>query len=75
MTWSTELLVAEADGLLSRAERELQRYRDARDTGQGARRAEQDLKRLQLYRAVLTSTNSAHALMPEYVAARRRLEG
>jgi hypothetical protein len=71
MTWSTELLIAEADRLLSRAEKELQRHRDIQDTSAGARRAEQDVKRLRLYRAVLSSANSAHALMPEYVAARR----
>jgi hypothetical protein len=33
-------------------------------------RAERELKRWQLYRAVLAITNSAHALMPEYVFAR-----
>jgi hypothetical protein len=70
MSLSTELLVAEAERLLARAKRVVERHRDLEDTGEIARRAEQELKRLQLYRAVLKSTNSAHALMPEYILAR-----
>jgi hypothetical protein len=35
-----------------------------------ARRALRQLQKLRLYRAVLTSKQSAAALMPEYVAAR-----
>jgi hypothetical protein len=74
MSWSSQQLIAEADTLMSRAEGAVRRYREARDTGPAARRAEQDLKRLQLYRAVLAHTNAAHALMPEFIAARRWLE-
>jgi hypothetical protein len=67
---STKVLVAEADRLLARAERQVEHYRRSNDTSEFARRAELDLKRLHLYRAVLASTNSAHALMPEYVVVR-----
>jgi len=70
MSLSTELLVAEAERLVTRAERAVARHRSVADTGDLALRVELELKRLQLYRAVLKSTNAAHALMPEYVAAR-----
>ena len=70
MSLSTKVLLAEADRLVARAERQLRHYRKAKDTSEFARRAEQELKRLHLYRAVLTSTNAAHALMPEYALAR-----
>ena len=70
MPLSTKVLVAEADRLVARAERQVERYRRLNDMREFARRAELDLKRLHLYRAVLASTNSAHALMPEYVVAR-----
>jgi hypothetical protein len=71
MPLSTKVLVAEADRLVARAERQVAHHRKARDASDFAKRAERELKRLQLYRAVLASTNSAHALMPEYVFARR----
>jgi hypothetical protein len=67
MSFSNELLVAEAERLIARAEREVRRHRGG---GEPALQAERELKRLQLYRAVLKGTNSAHALMPEYVTAR-----
>jgi hypothetical protein len=67
MTLSTRVLVAEADRLIARAERQVARHRKARDASDFAKRAERELKRLQLYRAVLANTNSAHALMPEHV--------
>jgi len=70
MLLSTEMLVGEADRLLARAERAVKRHRELGDTGVGARRAQQELRRLQLYRAVLVSTNTAHAVMPEYAVAR-----
>jgi hypothetical protein len=70
MSLSKELLAAEADRLVARAERELQRHRDLATQGEIALRAERELKRLNLYRAVLKSANSADALMPEYVFAR-----
>jgi hypothetical protein len=70
MSLSMKVLVAEADRLVARAERQVERYRRVNDTSEFALRAELDLKRLHLYRAVLASTNSAHALMPEYALAR-----
>jgi len=70
MSLSTKVLIAEADRLVARAERQVRHYRRVNDMSEFARRAELDLKRLHLYRAVLASTNAAHALMPEYVAAR-----
>ena len=70
MSLSTRVLVAEADRLVARAERQMERYRRMNDTSAFARRTELELKRLHLYRAVLASTNAAHALMPEYVVAR-----
>jgi hypothetical protein len=48
MALSTELLVAEADRLVDRAERKVQRHRSIQDTSEFARRAEQELKRLHL---------------------------
>ena len=41
------------DRLVARAERQVERYRRVNDTSEFARRAELDLKRLHLYRAVL----------------------
>jgi hypothetical protein len=70
MSLSKELLVAEAERLLARAERKVRRYRSMRDNGAIAQRAELELKRLHLYRAILGSNNCARALMPEYVLAR-----
>ena len=70
MALSRKVLLAEADRLLARAERQVEHYRKANDSSEFAQRAERELKRLHLYRAVLTSTNAAHALMPEYVLAR-----
>src|SRR5438128_1325976 len=70
MLLSTEMLVGEADRLLARAERAVRRHRELGDTGVSARRAQQELSRLQLYRAVLVSANTARAVMPEYAALR-----
>jgi hypothetical protein len=70
MPLSTELLIAEADRLVARTEREIERHRSAADGGAMAERAAAELKRLHLYRAILTSSNAAHALMPEYIVAR-----
>ena len=69
MSLSRELLLTEADRLVARAERKVRRCRSNRDT-EHALRAEQELKRLYLYREILTSNNSAQALMPEYVFER-----
>jgi len=67
MSLSPELLVAEAERLVARAEREVKRQ----GTGQSehARRSLRELQRLRLYRAVLISERAASALMPEYVEA------
>jgi hypothetical protein len=73
MSLSQELLVAEAERLIARAEREVRRNRRG-GLSEKAERAEFELKRLQLYRAVLRSSNSAHALMPEYILARGLVE-
>ena len=70
MALTTQVLITEVDRLIARAERQLRRHRSVEGIGEVAKRAELELKRLQLYRAVLRSSNSAHALMPEYVAAR-----
>jgi hypothetical protein len=69
MSFSTKCLVAEADRLVACAEGRVARYRIAAD-GAMAQRATSELKRLHLYRAILTSSNAAHALMPEYIVAR-----
>ena len=74
MFLSPEMLAAEAERLVSRAEQEVHRYRAAADASELAHRAELELKRLQLYRAVVKSVNSAHVFMPEYVAARGLIE-
>ena len=66
MPLSTEVLVAETERLVARAELAI---RDGAGNA-SALRAEQELKRLRLYRAILISTNAAHALMPEYLVAR-----
>ena len=68
MSLSPELLIAEADRLAARAERELKRHGAGKN--EHAHRAQRKLDRLRLYRAVLTSKQAASALMPEYVAAR-----
>jgi hypothetical protein len=69
MTLSRWLLLAEADRLVTRAEAHVERYRKTKDASALAE-YERELKRLQLYRAVLASSNSAHAIMPEYIVAR-----
>ena len=69
MSLSRRLLIAEAERLVARAEREVKRHSRAADTDI-ARRAQRGLQRLQLYRAVVRSVNSAHAIMPEYAVAR-----
>ncbi|MGE3702666.1 MAG: hypothetical protein AB7G08_28450 [Hyphomicrobiaceae bacterium] len=69
MSLSRRLLIAEAERLVARAEREVKRHRRAAHTDV-ARRAERELQRLQLYRAVVRNVNTAHAIMPEYAVAR-----
>ena len=68
MSLSRRLLIAEAERLVARAERHLKRHHRAADTDI-ARRAERELQRLQLYRAVVRSVNTADAIMPEYAVA------
>jgi hypothetical protein len=82
MSLSSDLLLSEADRLVSRAQTRLRSHRertaalesqslDAREERELAAIAERDLKRLELYRAVLRgSSNPAHAMMPEYILAR-----
>jgi len=81
MALSTQLLLAEANRLIFRAERHVESSREyvarlevqSLDTGEAkerTKRAERELKRLELYRSVLKNSNSAEALMPEYVLAR-----
>ncbi|MGE3702684.1 MAG: hypothetical protein AB7G08_28545 [Hyphomicrobiaceae bacterium] len=69
MPLSKTLLIAEAERLVARAERDVKRHSRAAHTDI-ARRAERELQRLQLYRAVVRSANAAHAIMPEYAVAR-----
>ena len=69
MPLSRRLLMAEAERLVTRAEREVKRHSRAAHTDI-ARRAESELQRLQLYRAVVRTANAAHAIMPEYAVAR-----
>jgi hypothetical protein len=81
MSFTTSLLILEADRLADRAERKLRLCREriaeleshSLDAGllhDRAKQAERELKRIDLYRAVLKSSNPAHALMPEYIVAR-----
>ena len=69
MSLSRRLLIAEAERLVARAEREVKRHSRATHTDI-ARRAKRHLERLQLYRAVVHTANAAHAIMPEYAMAR-----
>ena len=55
--------------MVTHAEAHVEHYRKTKDASALAEH-ERDLKRLQLYRAVLASSNSAHAIMPEYIVAR-----
>jgi hypothetical protein len=82
MSYSRNLLLSEADRLVSRTEDQIRAHReriaaledqslDATEERELASIAERDLKRLELYRSVLRSgSNPAHALMPEYIVAR-----
>jgi hypothetical protein len=69
MTLSRTLLLAEADRLVTRAEAHVEHYRKTNNASALVEH-ERELKRLHLYRAVLASSNSAHAIMPEYIVAR-----
>jgi hypothetical protein len=81
MTFTTGKLIAEADRIAARAKRQLRRYHyqlvqrenqslDVSDVRARATRAERELRRVDLYRAVLQSRPSEQALMPEYVLIR-----
>jgi hypothetical protein len=81
MTFTTGTLIAEADRIVARAKRQLRHYHhqlvqresqslDVSDVRVRATRAERELRRVDLYRAVLKSGPSEQALMPEYVLTR-----
>jgi hypothetical protein len=81
MTFTIGNLIAEADRIAARARRRIRRYRNqlaqresqSRDAGNvraRATRAERELQRIDLYRAVLKSGPTDQALMPEYVLTR-----
>ncbi len=81
MTFTIGNLTAEADRIAARAKRRIRLYRnqlaqreslslDAGDVRARATRAERELQRIDLYRAVLKSGPTDQALMPEYVLAR-----
>ena len=69
MPISREVLLREAERLVARAAKRFEssaRHADPAMT----ERAERELRRLQLYQAVLATTEAAHAIMPEYARAR-----
>jgi hypothetical protein len=68
MSLSPDLLVAEADQLVARAERNVKRHVSGRD--EHVQRARRELQRLWFYRAVLLNKPDTSALMLEYIFAR-----
>lgn len=81
MAFTTGRLIAEADLIAERAKRQLRRYRHQLAQGEShslniddvrarSARAERELQRIDLYRAVLKCGPSEQALMPEYVLMR-----
>jgi len=70
MQFSREVLLDEADRLVARAEHRLERFQVRRTDPAIIERAERELRRLQLYQAVLATTETADAIMPEYARAR-----
>jgi len=68
MSLSPGLLIAEADRLVARAERDVKRY--GANQNEHAQHAHRQLQRLRLYRAVLIGEQATSALMPEYIVAR-----
>jgi hypothetical protein len=70
MSVANDVLLVEAERLIARAERTLRRHQSGAALSEAARHAELQLKRLRLYRAVLKSSNAAHAIMPEFAIAR-----
>ena len=81
MTFTTGTLIAEADQVAARVKRQLRGYRhqlaqresqslDICDVRARAMRAERELQRIDLYRAVLKNGPTEQALMPEYVRTR-----
>jgi len=67
MSLSPELIIAEADRLVARAERAMKRHGASRDEHA---RALRQLQKLRLYRAVLTGKQSVAALMPKNMLRR-----
>jgi hypothetical protein len=81
MTFMTGKLIAEADQIAMQAKRRLRRYRHRLAQHENhslevgvvrlrAERTERELKRIDLYRAVLKSGPTEQALTPEYVLTR-----
>lgn len=68
MSLSPGLLIAEADRLVARAERDVKRH--GANQNEHAQHAHRQLQRLRLYRAVLIGEQATSALMPEYIVAR-----
>ena len=74
MSLSRDVLVASAEHLVDRAEQLHNRQRQGLECERltaKVGRMEQELKRLQLYRAVMRTTQVADAVMPETMAAAR----
>jgi hypothetical protein len=83
MSLSRDVLVASAEELVDRAEQRIGLFKvhlhnrqtqglECERLTQRVSRMELELKRLQLYRAVMRTTNVADAVMPETLAATRR---
>jgi hypothetical protein len=82
MSHSRDALVANAEQLVDRAEQRIGMFKvhlhnrqrqglECERLTAKVGRMEQELKRLQLYRAVMRTTNFADAVMPEAMAAAR----
>jgi hypothetical protein len=69
MSVANDALLVEAEKLIARTERTLRQHQSGAALSEAARHAELQLKRLRLYRAVLKSSNAAHAIMPEFAIA------
>ena len=69
MPFSREVLLREAEWLVARATKRFEISARRADPAM-TERAERELRRLQLYQAVLATTETADAIMPEYARAR-----
>jgi hypothetical protein len=70
MPFSREALLQEAERLVARAAKRFERFSATHADPAMTERAERELQRLQLYQAILSTTEAAHAIMPEYARAR-----